>query len=216
MSANLPNQNSSDVPEGFDFSRPLSGNIGFYKTLWRAYRQTQKLSSAPKPRKLVRFTRLLWLPVDAVGLVASLLFGLPAPLLPWFFVVSLIPIAILEILSFLTILPLSFFTFRVKPLAIAVRFILLGYLILLALGYTSIIFLSPLFLVWFYWRLSRRSGGMLKTLILSGRTLNQMAKQPPTMEGDGVSETPKSRISFKVTKSSDLPPSEPKSEETIE
>jgi hypothetical protein len=205
MPANLPNQTP---PEGFDYTRPLSGNIDFYKSLWRAYRQSRKLSTSPKPRKLVRFARFLWLPVDGVGLIASLLFGLPSHLLPWFFIVSLIPIAILEILSFLTILPLSFFTFRVKPLAIAVRFFVLSYLTLLALGYSLFIFLSPLVLVWFYWRLSRRSGGMLKTLLLSGRSLNQMAKQGKVTDGTGDSTTSKPQISFKVTKSSDLPPAE--------
>jgi hypothetical protein len=215
MSANLPNQDPQDTPAGFDFSRPLSGNIGFYKSLWRTYRQTRKLSTQ-KPRKLVRFTRLLWLPVDTIGLVATLLFGFPAHLFPWLVILSLVPIAILEILSCLTILPLSFFTFRVKPLTIAVRLFLLGYLILLALGYSFIIFLSPLILVWFYWRLSRRSGGMLKTLLLSTHALNQMAKQAKTPVTTDTPASPKSGISFKVTKSSDLPPLEPPHEESIE
>jgi cation transport ATPase len=212
MSTNLPHQDPQGAPAGFDFSRPLSGNIGFYKSLWRTYQQTRKLSTQ-KPRKLVRFTRILWLPVDLIGLVATLLFGFPAHLFPWLVVLSLMPIAILEILSCLTILPLSFFTFRVKPLAIIVRFVLLSYLILVALGYSFILFFSPLILVWFYWRLSRRSGGMLKTLLLSGRTLNQMAKTSVTTD---TSASPKSGISFKVTKSSDLPPVEPPPEESIE
>jgi cation transport ATPase len=204
MSVNLPNQPPQNAPEGFDYARPLTGNLDFYKSLWSTYRATRKLS-AKKPRKLVRFIQQLWLPVDLFGLVATIFFGLPEYLFLWLFIVSLVPIAVLEILSFLTVLPVSFFTFRVKPLAIAVRFFLLGYLILLALGYTFILFFSPLILLWFYWRISRRSGGMLKTLLLSGHALNQAARQAKTTEG---AATAKPRISFKVTKSSDLPPAE--------
>jgi len=205
MTTNLPNQDPQDTPPSFDFSRPLSGNIDFYKTLWQTYRQTQKLNSK-KPRRLVRFAQLLWLPVDLIGLAASLFLGLPNYLLLWTFISSLVPITILEILSFLTILPVSFFTFRVKPPAIALRFFSLGYLVLLALGYTFILFFVPLILLLLCWRLFRRSGGMLKTLLLSGRALNQMAKTPATT---GTAASPKPQISFKVTKSSDLPPVEP-------
>jgi len=60
-----------------------------------------------------------------------------------------------------------------------IRFNLSDLLTILALGYTFVLFFSPFFLSGFYWRISRRTGGMLKTLDFLCPHSQQMAKQAP-------------------------------------
>jgi len=50
---------------GFDYSRPLSGNLGMYKLLWRASRASR--ASGPKPHLLARAVRQLWIPWTLLG-----------------------------------------------------------------------------------------------------------------------------------------------------
>ena len=157
---------------GFDYSRPLSGNLGMYKLLWRASRASR--ASGPKPHLLARAVRQLWIPLDTLGVIGVIFFGQSPIFMDWAIVTGIAPRVLLELLALGHLLPTTFFGNKITLGFVGIELFVLVYLVTLGLG-VPILWAAPLVTLVVLWRLTKKTGGIGKTLVMLNAAAGAMA-----------------------------------------
>jgi hypothetical protein len=185
----VPDKPGPTTPPGFDFSRPLSGNTQMYKMSLRALRSGG--GSGPKPYRLAKWARRLWMPLDLVGLIGVIFFAQGPLFFDWALVAGIIPRFVLEVLTLLTLLPRNFFGRPITLMVVGFEVLILVYLIALGLGFTFLVWAAPVLFFFLFWRIARRTGGMVKTMGLVYKAMAAMADaQPSAPVGAGSDDLP--------------------------
>jgi hypothetical protein len=171
---------------GFDFSRPLSGNAQMYKFAFRAIRAGA--SSGPKPYRLATWIRRLWMPLDIIGVIGLTFFGQPPLFLDWAIAAGIAPRFVFEFAAWVHLLPSGFFGRPITKSVIILEVFILTYLVALGLGLTILLWAAPAVLIFFFWRVARKTGGIVKTLALIyrvavGAAVAQAAAESATVTG---------------------------------
>jgi len=196
MAARSPTPPPEAAPtSGFDFARPLSGNIEMYKSLWGAYRTVQK--SGPHPPLLVRLLGRLWLPLDVIGIIGMTFGGQGPVFLDWAIVAGMLPRMFFELLVLIHLLPRDFFGRRTNAAFVALELFLLAYLVSLAFD-ARFLWATPVVLAVLAWRLSRQTGGLGKTLLLIFRAA-QVQGSVRTAGGGASTPAPRGAASEKAS-----------------
>jgi hypothetical protein len=173
MTPTSPVQETAAPPDSkFDYSRPLSGNLGLYKLLWRASRVAG--ANNPKPHLLARLVRRLWIPVDILGLIGVISFGQSPVFMDWVIIAGIAPRVILELLALGRLLPATFFGNKITAGLVGVELLVLTYLATLGLG-VPILWAAPLVTLVVLWRLTQKTGGLVKTLVMLNQTASAMS-----------------------------------------
>jgi len=142
--------------------------------------------AGPKPYRLAKWVRRLWMPLDVIGLIGVIFLAQGPLFFDWALVAGIIPRFMLEVLTLIHLLPRNFFGRPITPTVVGFEVFILVYLIALGLGFTFLVWAAPVLFVFLFWRIARRSGGMVKTIGLVYKSMAAMAEAQPSAPAPGA------------------------------